>query len=75
MKIARYLFPSKTWCLNMEKSMIEKIDIRLSDEERKMLEKAKAMPITFDEDCPETTPERAVRFRRVNQNRRAAGGN
>ena len=59
----------------MEKSMIEKIDIRLSDEERKMLEKAKAMPITFDEDCPETTPERAVRFRRVNQNRRAAGGN
>ena len=55
--------------------MIEKIDIRLSDEERKMLEKAKATPITFDEDCPETTPERAVRFRRVNQNRRAAGGN
>ena len=27
---------------------------------------ARSMPITFDEDCPETTPERAVRFHRVN---------
>ena len=24
------------------------------------------MPITFDDDCPETTPERAIKFRRVN---------
>ena len=24
------------------------------------------VPITFDADCPETTPERAVKFRRVN---------
>ena len=23
-------------------------------------------PITFDEDCPEVTPEQAIRFRRVN---------
>lgn len=30
------------------------------------LEHAKTMPIIFDEDCPETTPERASRFRRVN---------
>ena len=30
------------------------------------LEQAKKMPITFDEDCPETTPERALKFRRVN---------
>ena len=27
---------------------------------------ARKMPITFDEDCPETTPEMAMRFRRVN---------
>lgn len=30
------------------------------------LERARNMPITFDEDCPETTPERAIKFRRVN---------
>ena len=30
------------------------------------LAEARKMPITFDEDCPETTPERAVKFRRVN---------
>ena len=27
---------------------------------------AKNHPIVFDEDCPETTPERAMKFRRVN---------
>jgi len=26
------------------------------------LERAKSMPITFDEDCPETTPECAVKI-------------
>ena len=36
------------------------------------LERAKSMPITFDEDCPETTPERALKFRRVNPVRRTA---
>ena len=30
------------------------------------LERARNMPITFEEDCPETTPEKAVKFRRVN---------
>ena len=30
------------------------------------LNRSREMPITFDEDCPETTPERAVRFYRVN---------
>ena len=35
-------------------------------EELAELEAAKKMPITFDADCPETTPERAVKFRRVN---------
>ena len=35
------------------------------------LERAKTMPIVFDEDCPETTPERALRFRQVNPIRTA----
>ena len=39
---------------------------------REKLERARSMPITFDEDCPETTPERAMKFRRVNPVRRAA---
>lgn len=30
------------------------------------LKKARSLPITFDNDCPETTPERAVKFKRVN---------
>ena len=57
----------------MENSTIEKVDIHLSKEEIKMLEIARSMPITFDEDCPETTPERAIRFRRVNRTRHAVG--
>ena len=36
------------------------------------LERARSMPIAFDEDCPETTLERAMKFRRVNPVRRAA---
>lgn len=38
-------------------------------EELEELARARTMPITFDEDCPETTPERAVRFKRVNPSR------
>jgi len=41
-------------------------------EELEQLKKARNMPITFDEDCPETTPERAVHFRRVNPPRKVA---
>lgn len=41
-------------------------------EELKELERARTMPITFDEDCPETTPERAMKFRRINPVRRVA---
>lgn len=37
-----------------------------TDAEMKELESARKMPVTFDEDSPETTPERAARFRRVN---------
>ena len=38
----------------------------LTEDERVELEHAKTMPIIFDSDCPETTPERALRFKRVN---------
>ena len=37
-----------------------------TEKELEELEKARNMPITFDEECPETTPEKAVKFRRVN---------
>lgn len=45
-------------------------ELAFTEEERAELERARTIPITFDEDCPETTPERAVRFRRVNPPRR-----
>lgn len=41
-------------------------ELEFSKEELAELERAKKMPITFDEDCPEVTPEKAVKFRRVN---------
>jgi len=45
-------------------------ELAFTKEELEELERARSMPITFDEDCPETTPERAVKFRRVNSARR-----
>ena len=56
---------------NMEN--IKTINEKLTDEEIKQLEEAKKKPIVFDEDCPETTPERAIKFRRVNPSRRISG--
>lgn len=47
-------------------------ELAFTQEELKELERARTMPITFDEDCPETTPERAMKFRRVNPVRRVA---
>ena len=35
-------------------------DLAFSKEELEELKTAREMPIVFDEDCPETTPERAV---------------
>ncbi|MBQ8940390.1 MAG: BrnA antitoxin family protein [Firmicutes bacterium] len=35
-----------------------------------MIEKAKQMPITYDEDCPELTEEQLKQFRRVSEIRR-----
>ena len=47
-------------------------ELAFTPEELKELERARTMPITFDEDCPETTPEQAIKFRRVNPVRRMA---
>ena len=47
-------------------------ELAFTEEERKQLAKAREMPITFDEDCPPTTPERALKFRRVNPPRTVA---
>ena len=41
-------------------------EFELSQEQLAELAHVKSMPITFDEDCPEITPEIAVRFKRVN---------
>ena len=50
-----------------------KKELALTEEELKELEQARKMPITFDEDCPEISPEKAIKFRRVNPLRRLAG--
>lgn len=50
-----------------EKTMKE---LAFADDELAALERARKMPVTFDPDCPETTPETAVRFRRVNPPRK-----
>lgn len=50
----------------MSKSEMKEYKIELSAEEIKELETARSMLITFDDDCPETTPERAIKFKRVN---------
>ena len=49
-----------------------KRELAFSEEEKKELEKARSMPVPFDAECPETTPERALRFRRVNPPRKGA---
>ncbi len=53
---------------NLTKSQME--ELAFTKEQLEELERARNMPITFDEDCPETTPERAVKFRRVNPPRK-----
>ena len=47
-------------------------ELAFTEEDLKELERARSMPITFDEDCPETTPERAIKFKRVNPLRHTA---
>lgn len=50
--------------MRIEGKEIPTIEMTFSAEELKYLEEAKNRPITYDEDSPETTPERAMRFRR-----------
>lgn len=53
--------------VNLNENIIDKLDeLAFTEEELKEIDTARNMPITFDEDCPETTPERALRFKRVN---------
>lgn len=47
--------------------------LAFSEDEKAALDRARKMPVAFDEDCPETTPERALRFRRVNPPRDSVG--
>ena len=42
---------------------------QLTDEEKDMIKKAEAMPVTFDEDCPESTDEMLAKFRKVGERR------
>jgi len=42
----------------------------LTEEEKKMLERAEKASITFDEDCPELTEEQLKQFRRKSENRK-----
>ncbi len=49
----------------------ERIELAFTQRQLEELERARSMPIVFDEDCPEITPEQAVKFRRVNPFRRA----
>lgn len=49
-------------------------ELAFSQEEIDELNRSREMPITFDEDCPETTPERAVRFYRVNPSNKTVIG-
>lgn len=47
-------------------------ELAFTAEEQKELDRARKMPITFDADCPETTPERALKFKRVNPPRKSS---
>ena len=46
-------------------------ELTFTREEMQELENARAREIVFDEECPETTPEKALKFRRVNPPRGA----
>ncbi len=47
-------------------------ELAFTAEEQNELDRARKMPITFDRDCPETTPERALKFKRVNPPRKTS---
>ena len=52
---------------NMPSGVVD--DLAFTKEELEELKRAREIPIVFDEDCPETTSERAMRFCRVHPSR------
>ena len=52
--------------------MTRENELAFTQQELEELKRARALPIVFDEDCPEITPEQAVRFKRVNPIKRVA---
>ena len=58
---------------NMINESIIRIAPSFTEEELELLKKAREREIVFDGDCPETTPERALKFRRVNAPRAISG--
>ena len=46
-------------------------ELAFTAEELEQLQRARSMPITYDEDCPPVTPERARNFRRAKSLHRA----
>lgn len=40
--------------------------LAFSEDEKALLAEARKRTIIFDKDCPETTPEQALKFKRVN---------
>ena len=53
--------------------LTETISLSFTKEELDEIRLARKKPIEFDKDCPETTPERALRFRRVNRPKEVVG--
>ncbi|MBR6329944.1 MAG: hypothetical protein IKR68_09920 [Lachnospiraceae bacterium] len=56
-----------------ELSEEQKKELMFTPEERKQLDEARKKPIVYDADCPAVTPEKALRFQRVNHTRHIKG--
>ena len=44
-------------------------EMTFNKEELKEIKRAREIPVVFDDDCPEVTPEKAMKFRRINPRR------
>jgi len=51
----------------MSEELIKELEFNAQD--LKELDAARKKPISFDSDCPELTPEKAILFKRVNPRR------
>ena len=52
--------------MNMTNIMIDSLPAQLTPEGLAELEAAEKMPITFDDDCPETTDDMLKQFQKMN---------